>query len=277
MGIAGRIAVFVGLMLSQAAFALPPEHETRRLMLAVEQAIDEQRWEDAAGFINRLQTLDAGKPLAYQFYRGRVMLNAGQLNEARAALESYVTNAGSQAPHYREALKLITNIDRRTAQTSGGTDEGPGDEPVAVIEPTGNDRIERLKTLYLVGSPVAALEKHLNSLLELNAWRRGNQRVVKANEPPDIAYRVFAREEGTLNVQERRRTRTDGRAEVVSDEFAVYGVGRQVSWDCPGSERACWLYDPRDGSRWMKLADRPDAVEEIAETLGDLIRQLQSP
>lgn len=277
MPIVSRAVVLASLMLSQVALALPTEHETRRLMLAVEQAVEEQRWEDAGGFINRLQAIDAGKPLAYQFYRGRVMLEAGQLNEARAALESYVTNAGSEAPHYRDALNLITNIDRRSENASEGPDSGAPEEPVAMIEPAGKDRTKRLKDLYLADTAVTALETHLNSLLELNAWRRGNQRVVKASEPPDRAYQVFARDDGTLNIQERRRSRTADRAEVVSDEFAVYGIGRQVDWDCPAAERACWLYDPRDGSRWMKLADRPEQVEEIAGTLGDLIRELQSP
>ncbi|WP_123633112.1 MULTISPECIES: hypothetical protein [Marinobacter] len=271
------MGVVVGSMLfTQLAWALPPEHETRRLMLAVEKAVENQQWGQAGEYLNRLQALDTKKPDDYAFYRGRVMYEAGHYNEAMAALEAYVTQAGEKGEHYTEALELITSVEQARKEegdvASAAQSQG---EPVAKIEPADGNSVEQLQKLYLASTPREALERHANSLLSQNAWRAGNGRVINANQTPDVVYQVSS-DTGALQVQETRKL-DDGRSEVVSSRLPVYGINPLLKWDCPDDGRTCWIYDPRDGSRWLKLGGQADTTQALARTLGDLIRRLQSP
>lgn len=265
-----------GVLFTQLAYGLPPEHETRRLMLAVEQAVENQNWGEAGEYLNRLQALQTPKPNDYAFFRGRVMYEAGHLNEATAALENYVTQAGSEGEHYKESLELITAIEQaRKKQGAVSQASKVKGEPVATIEPAGGNSVQDLQRLYLAKTPVEALERHANSLLSQNAWRAGSEKIVRADGEPDVQYRISTAA-GELQVQETRRV-DDGRSEVVANKLPVYGINPLLNWDCLPGERTCFIYDPRDGSRWMKLGGQASATEELARTLGDLIRRLQSP
>ncbi|WP_165856713.1 hypothetical protein [Marinobacter sp. JSM 1782161] len=268
--------VVSGMLFAQLAYALPPEHETRRLMIAVEKAVADEKWGEAGEYLNRLQSLETPKPAEYAFYRGRVMFEAGHLNEAMSALETYVTQVGAEGEHYTEALELITAVEQtRNEQGDVAAAAQSQGDPVATIEPAAGDAIRDLQRLYLADTPQQALERHANSLLSQNAWRNNNGRVIRADESPDVQYRVQAGN-GELQVQETRRL-GDGRSEVISTRLSVYGINPLLRWDCPDDGRTCWIYDPRDGSRWLKLGGQPDTTQALARTLGDLIRRLQSP
>jgi hypothetical protein len=282
------LVAFSALVVSQTVDALPEEHEARRLMLAAEEAVTGENWVDAGEYLNRLQALEADKPVAYQYYRGRVMFEAGHQSEAMAALEAYVTAAGEEGTHYQETLKLITRIEaQRKEQSEAAQDSAGKSEPVATIESAGSNSIQQLQQLYLASSPREALASHANSLLTLNAWQtEGERRVARANVEPTLLYQVSATSDGQLQVQETRRAGDSASAQSatgpekaakVTSNFPVYGVNPQVEWDCVEAGSACWIYDPRDGSRWIKLGNNSDQTEQVAQTLGDLIRHLQSP
>lgn len=263
------------LLVESAQAALPPEHETQRLMLAVEQAVMDDRWGDAGEYLNRLQGLDTIKPADYPFYRGLVMQQAGHLNEATAALDEYVTSAGAEGEHYKEALNLITRIEQ-DRKSSGGGEQGIVEiQPLASIKPAAKNNVAALEKLYLTNSPQDALQQHANSLLELNAWTDGNSKIIRPDAEPDLQYRVTSGT-GELQVQETETT-DKGRSRVVSEAIPVYGINPLLKWDCPDNGRTCWIYDPRDGSRWLKLGANTDVTAELASTLGDLIRRLQAP
>lgn len=268
-----RLAALSALLVVLPAQALPPEHEMRRLMLAVEDAVSSENWSEAGEYLNRLQQLEGEKPADYYFYRGQVMFRAGLFNEARAALESYVTKAGSDGTHYQKALTLITDIER--ARRSAGA-QGTGAEPprIAVIEPAEGHDLEVLRKLYLTDSDRDALVLHLNSLLELSGWR-ADTTVVHLDRPADLFYRVSA-EAGVIRLQELRRE--DGNRQARQTEtMEVYGVNPVVEWDCEDAASACWIYDPRDGSRLLQLGYDRDRAAGVARTLGQLIRALQNP
>ena len=253
--------------------ALAPEHEVRRLMLATEEAVAGSNWGQAGEYLNRLQRLEGEKPVDYYYYRGRVMQESAHLNEAQSALESYVARAGVEGSHYQDALKRITAIERARTDRSRQAQVQPNQsEPVAVIEPAGQQALADLKSLYLVDSDREALTLHLNSLLDLAGWR-ADQRVVRIDVPADISYRVAAGA-SLIEIQESNRE-GNNRITKNTQTIEVYGVSPQVEWDCQGA--TCWIYDPRDGSRLMKLGPAQDRAAEIASTLGRLIKALQSP
>lgn len=269
-----RLAVALTLVLAGGqANALSPEHEVRRLMLATETAVENGSWGEAGDYLNRLQNLDAEKPADYLYFRGRVMYEAGHLNEARQALEQYVSTSGDGGEHYDEALELITSVEK--AQKNASVLPEPAQQNrVAIIEPAGEQSLESLRRLYLTNSDAAALEAHLNSLLALNGWRE-DHRLVRASTPADVEYKVFSGQ-GEVHIQESRNT-LSGQRQVSTEVLSVYGISPQVRWDCDAGLDACWIYDPRDGSRLMQLGADRDQASEAARTLGRLIKVLQKP
>jgi len=267
--------VLASSLLASQAWALAPEHETRRLMLATEEAVAAESWGEAGEYLNRLQQLEGTKPADYFYYRGRVMLQAGHLNEAQSALEAYVTAAGAEGSHYQKALKLITDVEKARKERAVAPTNGNGEaSKVAVIEPAGDQQMASLRKLYLVNSDQEALELHMNSLLEVAGWRE-NQTIVQVDEPADVSYRIRA-ETNAVNVQEIRRD-NEGRMVRTTQTMSVFGVNPQVEWACEPATTTCWVYDPRDGSRMMQLALDREQTREIARTFGRLIRNLQNP
>ncbi len=258
------------------AAALPPEHETRRLMLATEAAVTAERWGEAAEYLNRLQVLEGDKPADYLFYRGRVMMEAQHLNEARSALEQYVATAGVEGEHYNESLLLITEIEKnQNASAAQAKTLGDPETPVAIIEPAGVPSTgPNLRKLYLTPSETTALAAHLNNLLGVTAWR-ADQHLVKADVPADVAYKVSVAE-GEIRVQESRRN-PQGEISVSTQIMGVYGISPLVKSDCEPASPTCWVYDPRDGSRLFQLGGNRDQASEVAQTLGKLIKGLQAP
>lgn len=267
--------VLASTMLASQAWALAPEHETRRLMLATEEAVAAEKWGEAGEYLNRLQQLEGSKPADYFFYRGRVMFQAGHLNEAQSALETYVTSAGTEGSHYQKALKLITSVEKARKDRAVAPQNGNGESSkVAVIEPAGDQQLASLRQLYLVNSDQEALALHLNSLLEVAGWRK-DQAIVQVDEPADVSYRISA-ENSAINLQEMRRD-AEGRMVRTTETLSVYGVNPQVEWACEAATTTCWVYDPRDGSRMLQLALDREQTREIARTFGRLIRNLQQP
>lgn len=272
---------FIGCLLAATllvnqANALEPKHEMRRLMLATESAVEDEKWAEASEYLNRLQQMQQEKPADYLYYRGRVMLESGQFNEAQSALEEYVSSAGAEGQYYTEALTLITQVERaRKNQRSISEKVASADaEPVAVIEPAGDASLDELRQLYLADSDAEALLIHLNAILDRAGWRK-DTRVVRLDQPADVSYRV-TRQNDAINVQEARRENS-GRVVRTTESLVVFGVNPQIEWSCEAATATCWVYDPRDGSRLMKLRSSRADAEEIASTLGRLIKHMQAP
>lgn len=262
------------LLMAGQVSALEPEHEIRRLMLATEEAVAGENWGEAGEYLNRLQQLEGEKPADYFYYRGRVMLESGHFNESRAALEKYVSEAGAEGDYYNDALKLITRVEKTRKQESARASQSGqnANEPVAIIEPAGTETVEQLKQLYLADSDAEALVIHANTLLEGAGWRE-DQRIVRLDQPADIAYKLDRRND-LISIQEARRE-DSGRVVRTAESLGVFGVNPQVEWNCESATDSCWIYDPRDGSRLMKLSQDRQRAQEIARTLGRLIKTMQ--
>lgn len=268
-----KAMIFASALMAGQAAALAPEHETRRLMLATEEAVATENWGEASEYLTRLQLLDAAKPVDYHYYRGQIMLQSSHFNEAQSALEAYVTKAGVEGNHYQSALKLITGIERARKEKA----QAPqiGDEArIAVIEPAGGTPASSLRKLYLADTDREALVLHLNSLLGIAGWRQ-DQTVVRLDRPADIEYRLSSGDDA-ISIQEIKRDGSGG-AVRKTVQVPVFGINPQVEWGCETAVAACWVYDPRDGSRLLQLSPNRGQAKEVAQTLGKLIRNLQAP
>jgi tetratricopeptide (TPR) repeat protein len=268
--------MLASLLIAGQVSALEPKHETRRLMLATEGAVSAENWDEAGEYLSRLQQLEGEKPANYFYFRGRVMLESGHYNEAQAALEKYVSLAGGEGEHYTDALKMITNVEKaRQKEGANGKNNGAGDPaPVAIIEPAGEQSLGKLRELYLADSDAEALVIHANTLLDVAGWRE-DQRIVRLDRPADVSYRIDRRND-IISIQESRRE-PGGRIVKTTESMGVFGVNPQIEWNCESATASCWIYDPRDGSRLMKLSPDREQAEEIARTLGRLIRTMQNP
>ncbi|WP_018405580.1 hypothetical protein [Marinobacter gelidimuriae] len=271
-----RALVVCAVLYAGSAMALPAEHEIRRLMLATEQALAAENWDDASEYLGRLQQLDGERPVDFYFYRGRVMQKSDLLNEAQASLEVYVTRGGKEGQYYKQALERITEIEKlrkdRALATVTNNPATPLQPRIAIIEAAEGQSAADLKKLYLADSEEQALLMHLNSVLQLSGWRE-DKTIVQLDQPADIRYQV-ERRNSSLLIQ--KITRQQGTMLRKSQQIDVYGISPLVKWDCEPSLATCWVYDPRDGSRLFQLGANQGQAEDIARTLGRLIRNLQA-
>lgn len=143
---------------------------------------------------------------------------------------------------------------------------------MAIIEPAGDESLQDLKQLYLAETDAEALVMHANTLLGSAGWR-ADQRIVRLDQPADIAYRIDKRND-VISIQESRREE-DGRVLRTTESLGVFGVNPQIEWSCESATASCWIYDPRDGSRLMKLSQDRERAQEIARTLGRLVKTMQ--
>lgn len=268
--------VVCAVLYAGGAVALPAEHEIRRLMLATEQALAAENWDDASEYLGRLQQLDGERPVDFYFYRGRVMQKSELLNEAQASLDEYVTRAGKEGRYYKPALERITEVEKlRKDRALAALDNNPATplQPrIATIEAAEGQSEADLQKLYLADTEEQALLMHLNSVLQLSGWREDNA-IVQLDQPADIRYQVEKRNSSLLIQQ---ITRQQGTMLRKSQQIDVYGISPLVKWDCEPSLATCWVYDPRDGSRLFQLGANQGQAEDIARTLGRLIRNLQA-
>jgi len=251
------------------AQGLPPKDEMQRLMLATEKAVTQQRWDDAARYLTQLQSLKVDKPVDYLFLRGEIMYHDKQYDEARSALNDYVVKAGEKASHYSKALELITAVDEAQREQSAQ----PARKSVATIKPAGSDEIKRLEKLYLTDSPREALITYLNSQLDLHAWR-GAGKVIHLDARRGVRYRLTVGKDGRLRVR-TTRFKANGESVVTISSVDVFGINPMVTDECDDVQHSCWIHDPRDGSRWLRLGPDQGAADDIARALTNLIRVMQ--
>lgn len=265
-----KVASILFLVFAGAtAQALPPEHEAQRLLQAADAAVTDAHWDEAAVYLNQLQALSVDKPSRYYFLRGQVMFQAGHLKEAQESLERYVVESGKEGSNYSQALALITRIEQARAEKQSQSSQ----DAVAEIHPANEDYVAGLQKLYLNASPVGALIEHLNSLLALNGWR-GDARLLRASTPLLTGYKIQAGAEGSFVLQTSQRDEA-GEVRVRAAVIDVFGVSPLVKFDCTLIKQGCWIIDPRDNARWLHLSHDETAAREIAQALGELIRQLQ--
>ena len=268
------MALAASLLVPGTALALPSEHEIQRLMLAVEESVESGRWRDAAEYLNRLQRLERQKPAEYLYYRGQVMARSEHYNEAMSALENYVAGTGADGKYYTESLKLITTIEQaRSGQASGRGSGEAGQEPVAEIAPA-NESGQNGRSVTGSDASRQSLISRMNRIFDRAGWRR-DPRLIREGSTPDVHYQASVHN-GEIQFRENRNEKDGGRT-LTTLMLPVYGVSPMIDWSCESATESCWIYDPRDGSRFLRLGNDRDQADVLANTLGSLIRTMQAP
>ncbi len=105
---------------SLAAQGLPPAIEADRLLLQVEQQMQDEDFGAALETLDRIIALQTEHnlelPPAFWFSHARVAMGAGLSEEARASAIRYLQVTGQGGEHYVEALELLNQAERLVAQ-----------------------------------------------------------------------------------------------------------------------------------------------------------------
>ena len=263
-------------LLPPLAQALKPEHEGARLLLAAEQAVEQQQFAKARGYLTKAENLSIPLAPAFHYYKGRVLAQSGNKAAARRHFEIYVDKAGAEGDHYKAALRHITRIEESTAapQKTGA----PKAEINWSARPTGGKAYtERLQMLYMAGTPVEALVTHVNKLLQFYAY--GDPRITAANRiknPTKHSIRVNQRGEIISLSQLTAPQKSSPEQPLAKEErFAVFGVNPYVDHRCDNTTASCWILNPNNAQDWLQVVHSREAVNELSKALTQLIKQLQ--
>ena len=113
------------------AFVLPPEIQADRYLLQAEEQIQKQDYEAAKAAMELILQLQQQHeltiPKGFYFRYAQVLQRVGLYNEAVEYVTRYLTAAGREGEHYREALQLLNAAEAETfsaERTCGGKLEG---------------------------------------------------------------------------------------------------------------------------------------------------------
>lgn len=263
-------------MASQPVWALSPDIEADRLLMATENYLAQGDYSRAAQALERMEQLQTKLPADYYFHKGSLAWQFRNHDEARKALEEYVRQTGREGDHYRQALQLLTQIEEAGVATASGAASGEAaiqwQEPARTVY--SDAYVENLRKLYLKNRPEEALVEHINSLLAASPYRPS--RIITPQQREGVRYQISLGGKGVIQIQQTSYD-DSGKAVVSLDRREVFGVDPYVRYGCDRQRRACWLYDPQDSFReWILIGDDTAAVEDLGKAMTKLILLMQN-
>lgn len=259
-------SLFTGTV-AHAEIGLPVEHEVERLMMQLDQRVENSDWDGVEEATKRILELETELPERFHFYQGRLHLGRGELAEAKNAFVTYVVKAGQSGDYYRDALEAINRIEALEV----GAPEKKQDVTVPAIGSAGEGYIKTLQALYLTDDPQAALILHINGLLATNAYR--GTKIIKQEQRSGVVYQV-ATDERNLLIQEKSFLEETPTLRI--EKLSLPGVDPFWEYRCSKSELQCWIYHPqKDYERWLLLGHDDLAVSELVTAFSHLVRLLQ--
>lgn len=266
------------IVLSSASYGvtLPVEIEADRLVLAAQQALQEDNLEAANAYLIRAQTLNTKLPNTFDYYMGKVLFQQNQFKKAESHLLKFVVTVKSDDPLYEETLTLITEVEKKLQKKP----EIKSTDKIKIAWSNSDDKtqfIKKLKKLYLTDNTHLALEQHINDLLQSYPVQQSTIR--NTNKPRDRSYFIDSSEKGSIKVslqvnnQNKQFKKT---LEANASKISVYGINNNIQFKCEDSSRSCWLKNPITDKKWLEIDNNPAAAAELTKAMGLLIRHMQS-
>ena len=278
-----RLAIFISLFcIAFASFSssLPPEHESARLLLVVEEAVTNSNWSLADESLSKMADLQIEQPIPFFFYNGWVHFKQERLEKAQRSLEHYVVKAGPSGAFYDDALRLLTSIDNTLNQKSdiadsnqSSSDKSESSENASsqLVNKERDAYVQSLKALFLTDKPIQALVMQINSLLSAHPYT--GSRLKKVIEKQGVKFQVSI-QDNMLVLQEKNYE--EGFPQLSAKKLEVNGIDPFIRFACSLKEIACWLSHPTDiHERWI-LVDYDELVAgELSQAFTRLIQLLQ--
>jgi hypothetical protein len=267
-------------LLSNLAFALPPEIEPDRLVLAAEEKLTEHNFDAARDYLERVSALKTTPSAKYFYLSGLVALHYGELDKASQQLSQYVQEAGRDAPYYEQALKGITTIEeqqnsRQAASTSREQIrrmQSGGD--IAIEDSAGKAYDQKIQSLYLASDLSDALVLHVNSLLSSYVYLDGKVKNLKTSDREE--YSLSIKQPSQMMVTKKSIKHTlNGQSEISVTSLDAFGINPFVSFRCSSAVDQCEIKHPVSGDAWMVIANDNAAAEDVSKALTRLIKSLQ--
>ena len=112
------------LPVGEAPAQLPPDIQADRYLIQAERHIGNRDYAAAKAALDRILELqaehDLALPEAFWFKHAQVAQQAGDYAEAVESVTRYLTTAGRDGAHYREALELLDRAERSEIRNSIG-------------------------------------------------------------------------------------------------------------------------------------------------------------
>lgn len=266
-------------------WALAPDIEMDRLLLAAEERIGQSDYAAAIGFLERIPPLKVAPPPQYYFLEGKARFETGDVAAAKPMLERYVEKAGREGEHYQAALQMLTRIEQqdqeraREQQNAVATQAGI-ETSVASSAGDQGRRGEaydaKVQSLYLGVALKDALVMHINDLLRTYAYIEG--KIKNLERASSTRYSVSVRGRGELVLTETRPVRLP--SGVTQNQINVlplntFGLSPFVSYRCSEAADSCYIKHPASGDDWIKVAYDEQGAGELAMALERLIKALQ--
>ena len=130
----------------EPAGPLPPDITVDRYLLQAEEQIEKRNFAAAKQAMDRILTLQAQHdlelPEEFFFRYAEVLERAGHYDEAIASATKYLTLAGRDGVHYREALRLLNSAEaeKNNPIAGHGVRVGPGGEVPDGLDQCGSRR-----------------------------------------------------------------------------------------------------------------------------------------
>jgi len=250
--------------------ALQPIHEADRLIMAAEESIEDNNFPDAERYLQKAGELGIELPAGYDFLYGKIFFRNGDFAKANERLEKYVTREGNEGHYYREALSLITTIEKK----SDNNPESISGTPKSEIKwSSKNDSyLQKISRQQGNENLTAALTSHINQLLKQHSV--GNRKILAASRtitPSNHTIKTSSKGE-VISINQYGSNK---KSPIKEDRFPVYGIDPYVSFECPQSTASCWIVHPITEKRWLQITEDKDTASELAKALTQLIRQMQ--
>ncbi len=277
------ICVFV-MVQAAVAFALPPEIEADRLLMAAEQELSQSDFESARQYLERIKAL--GVELPVEFYRlyGEVLYQAEELDLAQQNLEKYVTLINKDNEHYKPVLSRLTDIEKAlTIQTKRqkvkeeniAISTGRHEHIKLLENQKGEAYDQKVQQLYLGMSLKEALLTHLNSLLKSYVYMKG--KIKNPQRSDRIEYTLSLSGDSNLVVTQRDIKHGAGglKSSISVTHLNVFGVNPVFDFRCSKVADSCLIKHPVTGKDWLRLADDETGAKEISLALSRLVKAMQ--
>ncbi|OUS30642.1 hypothetical protein A9Q99_05510 [Gammaproteobacteria bacterium 45_16_T64] len=274
----------IAMVLSVNSWALAPEIEADRLVLAGKSKIAMKDFAAARVYLDRVEPLGIKPSNEFHWLLGQVLFNEGQYVGAKKRVEQYVESGGKEAEYYEAALLLLTDIETQLADkqadiaTKEKTREFAKDweEKVSLLESNpGSVYDAKVNQLYLGADLTSSLVSHINSLLKSYVFIEGK---VKNQETADhMSYSVSVSSSGDilLTTKDVKVGKRSAASAIKVSRLNAFGVNPHIGYRCSKAADSCTLLNPADNTDWMRVAKDDVAVKEIAKAFGRLIKSIQ--
>jgi hypothetical protein len=278
------LSLSLSTLFTSAAFALPADIELDRYLLATQKHIDNQDYETATTYLQRIETLKSTMPIKlppeFHYYYGLVLQHDQHLSKARARFETYVIKAGKEGAFYQQALEAITATEEaemsvrkkskhRQEQQTKRSDIIDQLNQTGLHQDTQYDA--QIKELYLSDNTIKALVLHINSLLTTYPYSR--QRIQTNNNTNAILYKISVNKNDDIIVQQQDNTLDH--PQISSLKYPIYGANPFIRHECYADQGRCEIKTPDNRQAWVALSYEREVAKEVAYAFSRLIKALQ--